>query len=144
LLCDYFDLIGGTSTGSIVAAGLACGMTVGALQELYRNIGASVFQPQAGYNYVLPSNVLLGLEADVSFQNTLESNSVISSLSSGPNSVVEKMDFLSTARGRIGQVLKPGDDRPKTGAAISHSSSGSHALRSSPPRTAIITSPGML
>jgi uncharacterized protein len=44
LLCDYFDLIGGTSTGSINAAGLACGMTVDALQELYRNIGASVFQ----------------------------------------------------------------------------------------------------
>jgi Patatin-like phospholipase len=45
LLCDYFDLIGGTSTGSIIAAGLACGMTVDALQELYKNIGASVFQP---------------------------------------------------------------------------------------------------
>jgi hypothetical protein len=45
LLCDYFDLIGGTSTGSIIAAGLACGMRVDALQELYRNIGVSVFQP---------------------------------------------------------------------------------------------------
>ena len=33
-LCDYFDLIGGTSTGSIIAAGLACGMTVGALRDL--------------------------------------------------------------------------------------------------------------
>jgi len=45
LICDYFDLIGGTSTGSILAAGLACGKTVDALQELYRNIGARVFQP---------------------------------------------------------------------------------------------------
>ena len=45
LLCDYFDLIGGTSTGSIIAAGLACGMTVDELQKLYRNIGASVFRP---------------------------------------------------------------------------------------------------
>lgn len=44
LLCDYFDLIGGTSTGSIIAAGLACGMTIDELQKLYRNIGASVFQ----------------------------------------------------------------------------------------------------
>jgi patatin-like phospholipase/acyl hydrolase len=26
LLSDYFDLIGGTSTGSIIAAGLACGV----------------------------------------------------------------------------------------------------------------------
>jgi hypothetical protein len=52
-LCDYFDLIGGTSTGSIIAAGLACGMTVDALQDLYRNIGASVFQP-AGFTKFLP------------------------------------------------------------------------------------------
>ena len=44
LLCDYFDLIGGTSTGSIIAAGLACGMSVDALKTLYTGIGASVFQ----------------------------------------------------------------------------------------------------
>jgi hypothetical protein len=44
LLCDYFDLIGGTSTGSIIAAGLAFGLTVGQLKALYRNIGSSVFQ----------------------------------------------------------------------------------------------------
>ena len=55
LLCDYFDLIGGTSTGSIIAAGLACGMTVDALQELYRNIGASVFQP-GGLTKFLPES----------------------------------------------------------------------------------------
>ena len=33
LLCDYFDLIGGTSTGSIIAAGLACGMSVDQLRQ---------------------------------------------------------------------------------------------------------------
>jgi predicted patatin/cPLA2 family phospholipase len=44
LLSDYFDLIGGTSTGSIIAAGLACGMTVDALKELYTSIGATVFE----------------------------------------------------------------------------------------------------
>jgi uncharacterized protein len=53
LLCDYFDLIGGTSTGSIIAAGLACGMTVGALQDLYKNIGDKVFQ-QGGFDKLLP------------------------------------------------------------------------------------------
>lgn len=55
-LCDYFDLIGGTSTGSIIAAGLACGMTVGALQGLYRNIGASVFQ-QGRFGKLLPDSL---------------------------------------------------------------------------------------
>ncbi len=52
LLCDYFDLIGGTSTGSIIAAGLACGMTVEALRELYEKIGASVFQPSGLAKYL--------------------------------------------------------------------------------------------
>jgi hypothetical protein len=43
-LCDYFDLIGGTSTGSIIAAALACGMTVAQLKTLYRDLGTAVFQ----------------------------------------------------------------------------------------------------
>jgi hypothetical protein len=43
LLCDYFDLIGGTSTGSIIAAGLACGMSVDELKQLYRELGKSIF-----------------------------------------------------------------------------------------------------
>ena len=46
LLCDYFDLIGGTSTGSIIAAGLACGMTVEQLKKLYTGIGTDVFQAE--------------------------------------------------------------------------------------------------
>jgi uncharacterized protein len=43
LLCEYFDLIGGTSTGSIIAAGLACGMSVDRLKRLYRDLGDSIF-----------------------------------------------------------------------------------------------------
>jgi uncharacterized protein len=43
LLCEYFDLIGGTSTGSIIAAGLACGMSVDELKKLYRELGDSIF-----------------------------------------------------------------------------------------------------
>lgn len=46
LLCDYFDLIGGTSTGSIIAAGLACGLTVEQLKTLYTGIGTDVFQAE--------------------------------------------------------------------------------------------------
>src|SRR5947207_389208 len=42
-LCDYFDLIGGTSTGAIIAAALACGMSVRELKTLYREIGTSAF-----------------------------------------------------------------------------------------------------
>ena len=42
-LRDYFDLIGGTSTGSIIAVGLAIGMDVAELKEVYRTIGPAVF-----------------------------------------------------------------------------------------------------
>ena len=42
-LCDYFDYIGGTSTGGIIAAGLACGMSVAELIEFYRAAGPEMF-----------------------------------------------------------------------------------------------------
>lgn len=43
-LCDYFDLIGGTSTGSIIAAGLALGRSVDQLQTLYQSLAKTVFR----------------------------------------------------------------------------------------------------
>jgi len=43
-LCDYFDLIAGTSTGSIIAAGLSVGFTVEKLQEIYRSLSNEVFK----------------------------------------------------------------------------------------------------
>ena len=43
VLSDYFDLIGGTSTGAIIAAGLALGRSADQLAELYRTLGPRVF-----------------------------------------------------------------------------------------------------
>lgn len=44
VLSDYFDLIGGTSTGAILAATLACGMPVTDVQALYNQLGPEVFK----------------------------------------------------------------------------------------------------
>jgi uncharacterized protein len=44
-LSDYFDLIGGTSTGSIIAAGLSLGMTVEEIRSHYFTLGQQVFKP---------------------------------------------------------------------------------------------------
>jgi uncharacterized protein len=43
---DYFDLIAGTSTGGIIAAGLALGQTAGELLQLYKEAGPSIFPPR--------------------------------------------------------------------------------------------------
>jgi len=42
-LCEYFDLIGGTSTGSIIAACLAVGMEASEISRLYLELGGKVF-----------------------------------------------------------------------------------------------------
>ena len=43
VLADYFDFIGGTSTGAIIASGLALGWSVDELKEKYRLLGEVVF-----------------------------------------------------------------------------------------------------
>jgi patatin-like phospholipase/acyl hydrolase len=45
VLADYFDYIGGTSTGAIIAAGLALGMTVAEIRRFYCEQGAAMFGP---------------------------------------------------------------------------------------------------
>jgi hypothetical protein len=43
VLADYFDYVAGTSTGAIIAAGLANGMSVSELRALYATRGAEMF-----------------------------------------------------------------------------------------------------
>lgn len=47
-LSDYFDLIGGTSTGSIIAAGLAVGMTASEIKAHYLELGTTIFAKKKG------------------------------------------------------------------------------------------------
>lgn len=43
-LCDYFDLIGGTSTGAMIAGALALGFPVAKIQAIYHDLADAVFQ----------------------------------------------------------------------------------------------------
>jgi high affinity Mn2+ porin len=62
---------------------------------------------QAGYNVRLPSGLLLGVEADMTFPNYLPSNSVVSQLASPRSDVIHQLDYVGTARGRIGYTSGP-------------------------------------
>jgi hypothetical protein len=48
VLSDYYDLIGGTSTGAIVASGLALGRSTNDLIEMYMKMGPDVFGKTVG------------------------------------------------------------------------------------------------
>jgi high affinity Mn2+ porin len=62
---------------------------------------------QAGYNVRLPSGLLLGVEADLTFPNYLPSNPIVALLGTARSDVSEKWDYFGTARGRIGYTSGP-------------------------------------
>ncbi len=65
-LCDYFDLIGGTSTGSIIAASLAIGKTVDEIIKLYMDLGGKIFGEKR--NWWNPMETMKWLKANYSYK----------------------------------------------------------------------------
>jgi high affinity Mn2+ porin len=59
---------------------------------------------QVGYNYVLPSRLLLGIETDISFPNFLEDGRA-SARASSQSIVTDKIDYIATLRGRAGYAF---------------------------------------
>jgi high affinity Mn2+ porin len=57
---------------------------------------------QGGYNVQMPSGLVLGVEADLTFPNYIISNPIISTLTGARSEVVHQLDYVGTARGRIG------------------------------------------
>lgn len=51
-LCHYFDLIGGTSTGAIIAAGLAIGMSVDEIKKKYEEFGQAIFKQPTSFAWL--------------------------------------------------------------------------------------------
>ena len=51
-LGEYFDYIGGTSTGAIIAAGLAIGMSAADLLKFYQEFGQKMFEKTSVLNRI--------------------------------------------------------------------------------------------
>src|SRR5271165_5705288 len=56
---------------------------------------------QFGYNYRLSSRLLVGIEGDISFPNYLD-DGIVALRATPFSAVTEKLDFISTVRGRVG------------------------------------------
>jgi hypothetical protein len=72
-LCDRFDLIGGTSTGAILAAGLSLGLKAEQLRDFYRNFGKRIFSKvffPIRFWHSYPSGPLEGHLKDAFGENT--------------------------------------------------------------------------
>jgi high affinity Mn2+ porin len=68
----------------------------------FKGTGSYYAGLQAGYNVVLPSRIVLGAEADISFPNRIEGSQTFSSASAGQASLAELVQFFGSVRGRLG------------------------------------------
>jgi len=63
-LCQYFDLIGGTSTGAIIAGCLSLGMKVEEIREMYFELGGKVFGKKHNWWNIFQLNEFLHAQYD--------------------------------------------------------------------------------
>ena len=60
---------------------------------------------QAGYNYVLPSRVLLGIEADITFPYFFEDGTIFTGGTARGSTISDQIDYIATLRGRFGYAF---------------------------------------
>jgi high affinity Mn2+ porin len=78
---------------------------IGAPIQKRDTLGSLYAGAHIGYNFLLPSRILLGAEADVSFPNYLGTDDIVSFTVAPVGHVAEKMDFLGSVRGRLGYAF---------------------------------------
>ena len=102
----HYGYAAGSSHWSATQSGAAAPLS-GSLDMLnaydpFTATGGYLHGFQAGYNYVLPSHVVVGAEADISFPSLLGGTSTFSSPSSGTAAYQDLVEFSGTLRARIG------------------------------------------
>jgi high affinity Mn2+ porin len=107
----YVGAHGGYATGyskwSATEPGAAVPGLAGSLDffhafDGFKGTGSYFLGLQAGYNYMLPSRIVVGAEADVTFPNLIRGRQVFSSPTVGQASYSELVQYSGTVRGRIG------------------------------------------
>ncbi len=95
-----------SSTGNTTPA-LASSLNLFNPYDIFTGTGSYFAGFQAGYNYLLPSRILVGIEADASFPNLLSGTQTGSSPPLGQTSYQDQAEFSGTVRTRIGYAAGP-------------------------------------
>ncbi|HWX84121.1 MAG TPA: carbohydrate porin [Xanthobacteraceae bacterium] len=103
----HFGYAAGSSRWSAVSTGTTAPALTGSLDlfngyDMFKGTGSYFAGFQGGYNYLLPSRLLLGVEADASFPNTFGGTATFSTPVVGIASYAELVEMSGTLRGRIG------------------------------------------
>ncbi len=96
-----------TPTAAAAAPALAGSLALYNAYGLFTGTGSYLAGLQAGYNYLSPSRILLGVEADASFPNTIAGTATLAAPAIGMASYAEQVEFSGTVRGRIGYAPGP-------------------------------------
>jgi predicted acylesterase/phospholipase RssA len=95
-LCDYFDLIGGASTGAIIAVGLALGHSVDQIRDFYVRLAPRVFRSPwlrlPGWKAIFEAGVLAEELRGVIGDRTLDTPD----LQTGIGVMLKRIDTAST------------------------------------------------
>ncbi|MGO8841743.1 MAG: outer membrane beta-barrel protein [Methyloceanibacter sp.] len=73
--------------------------------DAFKGTGSYFEGLEAGYNHVLPSHLVLGVEGDLSFPSDISGSQAVSSVSTGEASYSDTVLWSGTARGRIGYAF---------------------------------------
>ena len=103
----HFGYAAGSSRWSATSTGAAAPALTGSLDlfngyDMFKGTGSYFVGFQGGYNYLLPSRLLLGIEADIGFPNTLGGTATFASPVTGTASYAEQVEMSGTLRGRLG------------------------------------------
>jgi high affinity Mn2+ porin len=106
----YVGVHGGVSTGSSTwsapqpggAPNLTGSLNLFSPFDLFTEAGSHFGGFTAGYNYMMPSRIVLGVEADVSFASTLSAGQGLASPVIGTANYSDTVELFGTVRGRVG------------------------------------------
>ena len=106
-LYDWSGFYAGANFGYAAGSSRWSATSTGALDlfngyDMFKGTGSYFAGFQGGYNYLLPSRLLLGVEADIGFPNTLGGMATFLSPATGTASYAESVEMSGTLRGRIG------------------------------------------